>query len=326
MNQPCDPTDDSHSNSGSDGHGHRHGGHCDHHHGHAPAEGHGRAFAIAIVLNALFVGGEFCAGLWANSTALLADAGHNLSDVLSLLLAWGASALTRRAPAGRYTYGLRHSSILAALGNALLLMLACGAIAWEAVQRFGQPPAVAGLTVMIVAGIGIVVNGASALLFMRGSRHDVNVRGAYLHLAGDAAVSLGVVLAGAVMLFTGWYWLDPALSLVIVAVIAASTWGLLRESVELALQAVPRHIDIVAVDTWLRSQEGVTDLHDLHIWAMSTTESALTAHMVMPAGYPGDEWLDTLRMNLHLQFDIDHSTVQVEHGTTAHACALVQRA
>lgn len=265
---------------------------------------------------------EFAYGLNANSTALMADAGHNLSDVLGLLLAWGAAILVRKAPNERYTYGLRSTSILAALANAMFLLVVCGAIAWEAVQRFSQPPVVAGLTVTLVASVGIIINGLSAWLFVKGSKGDLNIRAAYLHMAADAAVSLGVVGAGIAMIFTGWYWLDPVISLVIVAVIIIGTWGLLRESVQLALSAVPAHIDVTAVETYLRQCPGVTEVHDLHVWGMSTTESALTVHLVMPEGYPGDAFMDDIMQTLKVRFSVHHSTLQVEQGTTDHACAL----
>ncbi|MDC8784723.1 cation diffusion facilitator family transporter [Roseateles koreensis] len=308
-----------HANAGhSHGHGHGHG-----HHHHGDPANHGRAFLVAIVLNSLFVVLEFGYGFVANSTALMADAGHNLSDVLGLLMAWMATLLARKTPSERYTYGLRSTSILAALGNAVLLFVACGAIALEAVQRFSSPPPVAGMTVILVAAAGIVVNGFSAWLFMRGSKDDLNIRGAYLHMAADAAVSLGVVLAGAAILYTGWNWLDAALSLVIVAVILWGTWGLLREAVHLALDAVPAHIDAAAVLAYLAEQPGVRDVHDLHIWGMSTTETALTAHLVMPAGYPGDGPIDAIAQGLRQRFSILHSTLQVELGEIAHpTCAL----
>jgi cobalt-zinc-cadmium efflux system protein len=292
------------------------------HAGHGRPHNAGRAFGIAIALNSLFVCIEFGYGYLANSTALMADAGHNLSDVLGLLLAWGAAVLGRRAPSTRYTYGLRSSSILAALGNAMLLLVACGAIAWEAIGRLSQPPVVASMTVILVAAVGIVVNGISAWLFAKGSKNDINLRGAYLHMAADAAVSLGVVVSGIVMLYTGWYWLDPVVSLLIVAVILVGTWGLLRESTQLALSAVPAHIDPHAVQAYLRQCPGVADVHDLHIWGMSTTESALTVHLVMPQGYPGDAALDAITQGLQAQFLITHSTLQTEQGTTAHACAM----
>ena len=265
---------------------------------------------------------EFAYGLIANSTALMADAGHNLSDVLGLLLAWGAAILARKAPSERYTYGLRSTSILAALANAMFLLVACGAIAWEAIQRFSQPPVVAGLTVTLVAGIGIVINGLSAWMFVKGSKGDLNIRGAYLHMAADAAVSLAVVVAGVAMLITGWYWLDPVISLMIVVVIMIGTWGLLRESEQLALNAVPAHIHVSAVETYLRQCPGVSDIHDLHIWGMSTTESALTVHLVMPEGYPGDAFMDDIMRTLKERFFVHHSTLQMEEGTTDHSCAL----
>lgn len=300
------------------GHGHGHG-----HHHHHPAPGDNmRAFAISVALNALFVVIEFVYGFIANSTALMADAGHNLSDVLGLLLAWGAALLAKSKPDGRYTYGLRSSSILAALANALLLMVACGAIAWEAVLRFAHPPAVAGLTVSVVAGIGVLVNGFSAWLFMAGRKDDLNVRGAYLHMAADAAISLAVVVSGLVVMWTGWTWLDPAASLVIVLVIVVGTWALLRESTQLVLAAVPANIDADKVQRFLEQRPGVLEVHDLHIWAMSTTEAALTAHVVMPGGYPGDAAIDEIVELLRHDFGIDHTTLQVEEGTTDHGCAL----
>ncbi|HEY4316669.1 MAG TPA: cation diffusion facilitator family transporter [Herbaspirillum sp.] len=301
------------------GHGHSHG-HGGHHHG-MPAD-HNTAFTVAVTLNTIFVAIEFAYGYLANSTALMADAGHNLSDVLGLLLAWGAAVLAKRAPSARYTYGLRSTSILAALGNAMLLLLASGAIAWESIHRFMAPPPVAGMTVTLVALAGIAVNGISAWLFVKGSKGDLNIRGAYLHLMADAAVSLGVVVAGVAMLLTGWYWLDPVISIVIVGVIVIGTWGLLRESVQLALNAVPAHIESEAIGVYLRRLPGVSDIHDLHIWGMSTTECALTVHLVMPDGYPGDAFMDKVMQELKAQFSIHHSTLQIEQGTTDHACVL----
>lgn len=302
--------------------------HCEHTHGgghhHGDPHNHGRAFVIAIALNTAFVTIEFAYGFMANSTALMADAGHNLSDVLGMLLAWGAMMLARQEPSERYTYGLRSSSILAALANAMLLMAACGAITWEAVLRFSQPPVVAGLTVTCVAGIGIAINGLSAWLFIKGSKGDLNIRATYLHMMADTAVSLGVVAAGVMMMFVGWYWLDPLISLVIVAVIVAGTWRLLRESVQLALNGIPAHIDASAVADYLRQCPGVADIHDLHIWGMSTTESALTVHLVMPEGYPGDAFMDDITQTLKERFSVQHSTLQLEQGTTAHACVIMQ--
>jgi cobalt-zinc-cadmium efflux system protein len=302
-------------------HGHGHG--FGHHHNHTPPADAGRAFVLSIGLNAAFVVIEFFYGFIANSTALMADAGHNLSDVLGLVLAWGAALLTKSAPTRRFTYGLRGSSILAALLNALLLMVACGAIAWEAVLRFAHPEPVAGTTVSIVAGIGVLVNGFSAWLFMSGSKDDINVRGAYLHMAADAALSLGVVVAGLVVMYTGWAWLDPAVSLVIVVIIVAGTWSLMKESVQLALAGVPANVDAGKVNAYLAAQPGVSEVHDVHIWAMSTTETALTAHLVIPGGYPGDATIDGIVAHLREEFSIHHCTLQVEQGTTEHAgCAL----
>jgi cobalt-zinc-cadmium efflux system protein len=302
-------------------HEHQHHDHAHGHHHAAPAS-HGRAFALAIGLNSAFVVIEFAYGFIANSTALMADAGHNLSDVLGLVLAWGAAVLARRVPQGRYTYGLRSTSIMAAMLNALLLMFACGAIAWEAVQRLSNPGPVAGITVAVVAGVGIAVNGLSAWLFMAGSKDDLNLRAAYLHLAADAAISFGVLLAGVAMLLTGWFWLDPALSIVIVGLILLGTWGLLREALEMMLGAVPGKVDAPGVQLFLESRPGVTAVHDLHIWSMSTTETALTAHLVMPQGYPGDIFVDDTAAALKHTYSIDHSTLQVELGTTVHGCAL----
>jgi cobalt-zinc-cadmium efflux system protein len=288
-------------------HGHSHGHH------HAPAD-FGRAFAIGTVLNLAFVVIEGGAGIAVNSMALLADAGHNLSDVLGLLIAWGGAELAKRPASPRFTYGLRSSSILAALANAVLLLLAVGAIATEAVQRFADPQPISGGIVMIVAGVGILVNTATALLFVRGRKDDINVRGAFLHMAADAAVSAGVVIGGALILWTGSSWIDPLISLAIIAVILWSTWGLLKESVVMALQAVPANIDPAKVEATLSALPGVERVHDLHIWPMSTTESALTAHLVMPAGHPGDAFLDGLQHKLEHDFGIGHATVQIELG------------
>lgn len=295
-------------------HGHNHG------HSHESA-GYGRAFAIGAALNLGFVAAEAGFGLVSGSLALVADAGHNLSDVLGLLLAWGASLLVRRRPTLRRTYGLRRTSILAALANAVLLLVAIGAIAWEALRRFGDPGPVAGGTVIGVALVGVAVNGVTALLFMRGQRDDLNLRGAFLHMAADAGVSLGVAIAGVTILTTGWRWLDPLVSLAIVAVIFVGTWGLLRDSVNLALDAVPGEIDTDAVRRYLLNLPTVTDVHDLHIWAMSTTETALTAHLVLPGGHDGDALLARACRELHDRFGIEHSTLQVERGDPAFACS-----
>lgn len=299
--------------------------HAHHEHSHTSIH-YGHAFLIAIILNTSFVIAEFVYGVIANSTALMADAGHNLSDVLGLVMAWGATLLARRAPTTHFTYGLRSSSILAALANAVLLLIACGGIAWEAIYRFTASPVVAGSTVIWVATLGIVINGASAWLFMRGSKHDLNIRGAYLHMLADAAVSFGVVLSGLIIILTGWYWLDPLMSLIIVAVIVVGTWSLLRESTQLVLLAVPKSVDLLKVSQFLQQQAGVTAIHDLHIWAMSTTEAALTVHLVMPAGYPGDVFMDQLTQTLKTRFSIAHSTLQIEQGTTEHNCCLYTEA
>ncbi len=293
-------------------HDHAHG-HGHHGHVHAPAS-FDRAFQIGIALNAGFVAVEAGFGIYANSVALLADAGHNLSDVFGLLLAWGAAAAAKRAPSKRFTYGWRKSSILAALFNALFLFVAVGAIAIEALQRLTGSEHVEGDIVMIVAGIGILINGGTALLFARGRKGDINIRGAYLHMAADAAVSAGVVVAGFVILQTGWWWVDPLTSAVIVAVILIGTWGLLRESVLMALDAVPPSIDPHAVEDALAGLPGVARVHDLHIWPMSTTEAALTAHLVVPGGEAGDAFLHAACAMLQSRFGIAHSTLQVERG------------
>lgn len=298
----------SHNHSGHTGHAHGHAGHS-----HAPAD-FGRAFAIGTALNLGFVLVEGLAGVFTGSMALLADAGHNLSDVLGLLIAWGGASLAKRPASRRFTYGLSSSTILAALANAVLLLFAVGAIALEAVQRFRDPPPVEGVTVMVVAGIGILINGATAFMFMRGRESDINIRGAYLHMAADAGVSAGVVLGGAVILFTSAAWIDPAMSLVIVAVILWSTWGLLRDSVTMALHAVPPGIDPEKVEAALATLPGVTRVHDLHIWPMSTTDVALTAHLLIPDGHPGDAFLDDAQHRLAHDFGIGHTTLQIEVG------------
>ena len=244
--------------------------------------------------------------------ALLADAGHNLSDVLGLLIAWGAATLGRRTPKGRYTYGFRSSSILAAFLNALLLLVAIVVIAVEAIRRFSEPAPVAGGTVMIVATVGIVINTATALLFMSGRKGDLNIKGAFLHMAADAAVSAGVVVAGFFIVKTGLSWIDPVTSLVIVAVIAIGTWGLLRDSVNMSLQAAPPGIDPLEIGSFLRAQDGVQEFHDLHVWPMSTTETALTVHLLMPSGYPGDTYTARVAAALKEKFGIDHATIQIE--------------
>lgn len=294
-----------------------------HHHHHPPASpSPGRAFALGVALNVGFVAIEATFGLLSNSLALLADAGHNLSDVLGLLLAWGATLLARQRPTSQRTYGLRSSSILAALFNALLLLIAVGGITWEAVRRLGEAVPVASNTVMLVAGAGILINTATALLFWKGHEHDANLRGAFLHMAADAAVSAGVVIAAFAMGMTGWLWLDPVVSLVIVVVIVLGTWGLLRDSLDMALDATPRGIDTQKVRDWLAGRPGVSEVHDLHIWAMSTTETAMTAHVVRPLGADHDQFLHDACAELASKFKIGHVTIQVETSHGAHACAL----
>ncbi len=306
-----------HSHSGHDhAHDHDHDhGHAGHSHTHVP-KNFGPAFLIAIGLNVGFVVVEAIFGWLGNSVALLADAGHNLSDVLGLVVAWVATLLAARLPTARFTYGLRGSSILAALFNGVFLLVAVGAIAWEAVLRLAHPEPSAGWTVILVAAAGIVVNGVTALLFASGSKDDINIRGAFLHMAADAAVSAAVVVAGILILITGAQWLDPIASLLVCAVIVWTTWSLLRDSVFMSLDAVPAKIDPRAVRTYLESQPGVAGLHDLHIWPMSTTEIALTAHLVMPAGHPGDAFLHQLCEELEQRFGISHATVQIEVDKT----------
>lgn len=297
---------DQHQHGGDhvhDGHGHHH---------HAPPKDFNAAFALGTALNLGIVVLQAVYGLIAHSTALLADAGHNLSDVLSLVVAWGAAGLAKRPATARYTYGLRGSSIVAALFNAVFLLVVLGGIAWEAIQRFSEPVEVQGKIVMAVAAVGIVINGISAWLFASGRKGDINVRGAFLHMLSDAFVSFGVVCAGGLILFTGWVWLDPAVTLVIVGIIVYGTWGLLRDSWGMALAAVPRGIDPEKVRDYLGSLPGVRIIHDLHIWPMSTTETALTCHLVMPSGHPGDQFTMDIAHELHERFGIGHATVQVE--------------
>jgi len=292
------------------GHDHRHHGHG---HAHAPAD-FGRAFGIGILLNIAFVAVEATYGFIAGSMALLADAGHNLSDVLGLAVAWIGATLAKRPPSRRFTYGLRGSTILAALANALLLIAATGAIVLEAVQRLASPPAVAGGTVIAVAAVGVVINLATAMLFVRGRKGDINIRGAYLHMAADAAVSAGVVVAGLAIMWSGARWIDPVTSLVIAAVILWSGWGLMKEALAMSVAAVPRGIDIDQVEHALAAMDGVAAVHDLHVWSMSTTETAMTAHLLVPAGHPGDLFLARVQQAMRDRFGIDHATVQIEVG------------
>jgi cobalt-zinc-cadmium efflux system protein len=316
--------DHAHEHEHEHDHGHDHkGGH--HHHHHAPKAGQGRTFAIAVGLNLLIVVVQAVYGFLAHSTALLADAGHNLSDVLGLLLAWGAVWLGTREPSERYTFGLGSSSILASLANAALLLFACGAIVLEAVQRLLNPAPVAGLDVFIVATLGMVVNGFSAWLFMRGSKEDLNVRGAFLHMAADAGISAAVAVSGLVILFTGASWIDPLMSIVVVGVIVVGTWSLGRDAMCLAMAAVPPSVDKPGIEKYLADLPGVTDVHDLHVWALSTTENAMTAHLVMPEGHPGDVFVDGIVGTLRRDHAMHHATLQVEMGTTEHRCAMGHR-
>ncbi len=278
-----------------------------------------RVFAIGVTLNVTYAAIEAGAGFWLNSLSLIADAGHNFSDVLGLLLAWAAVWLSRRKPSSSHSYGLGRSSILAAMGNAMLLFAALGVIVWESMTRFANPQPIMTGPVVWIATIGILINGFTAWLFMRGSKTDINVRGAYLHMVADAAVSLGVVVSALVMAWTGWHWLDPLTSLIIAAVIAVGSWRLLVDSARLSLDGVPPHIDARAVAKYLASDAHVTDLHDLHIWALSTETVALTAHVVCPAGHPGDAWLANVCEELSEKYDIDHATIQVETGLEVHA-------
>jgi cobalt-zinc-cadmium efflux system protein len=295
--------------------------HGDHAHGHSHAS-FGRAFLIGIVLNSGFVIAEAAYGFFANSLALLADAGHNLSDVLGLVLAWAAASLVKRQPSARYTYGMKRTSILASLANAMLLLVASGAIILEAVRRLDAPQPVAETTVILVALVGILINGATALGFMAGRKNDLNIRGAFLHMMTDALVSLGVVVSGLVVLATGWLWLDPAVSVTIALVIVVGTWSLLRDSINLALDAVPANIDRTAIQSYLLGLPGVSEVHDLHIWAMSTTEVAMTAHLVRPGAGLDDQLLMQACHELAHRFGIGHATLQVEAGDPAHPCAL----
>lgn len=309
-----------------EGHGHDHG-HEGHNHGalghvHAPAN-FGSRFAIGIGLNAAFVLIEVIYGVASNSVALLADAGHNLSDALGLGVAWAAVILAKRKPTSRFTYGLGSTSILAALFNAVFLLVVVGGLTWEAVQRFSQPEAVGGKTVMIVAACGIVLNGFCAWLFASGSKGDLNVRGAFMHMASDALVSLGVVIGGFIILMTGWHWIDPVMSIVINLVIVAGTWSLLTGSLTMSLNAVPAGIDMAKVRAFLLSLPGVTALHDLHVWSLSTTETALTCHLVTPEGHPGDDMLAHAAEELEEHFGIGHVTLQPERApSAAHVAAM----
>jgi len=294
-------------------HGHQSHSHHDRHgpHGHMP-KNFGRAFALGIALNTVYIVVEFVFGLLSGSMALLADAGHNLSDVLGLAVAWAGAELAKRPPTDRFTYGLGGSSILAALLNGLLLLVACGAIAWEAIERFSAPAQIASTTVIIVAAIGIAINFGTAMLFMGGQKDDINIRGAFLHMMADAGVSAGVVVGGVLIFYTGYNWIDPLVSLFIVALIFWSTWGLLSEAIRMSLAGVPRNVNLDEVQDFLASLQGVQAVHDLHIWPMSTSENAMTAHLVMPGGHPGKDFLADVQTSMKSGFAIHHITIQIE--------------
>ncbi|MFV0345985.1 MAG: cation diffusion facilitator family transporter [Bacteroidales bacterium] len=299
-------------------HTHEHG-HSHHHHVHPTEVSHGRAFAIGIGLNVVFVIVEVIYGLIANSSALLADAGHNASDVLGLVFAWTAAWLATIRPKGKYTYGLRKSTILVSILNALLLFGAVGFIAWDAIGKFKNPEPVAGTQVIIVAAIGIIINTATALMFMKGQKDDLNVRGAFLHMAADAGVSLGVVIAGVLINLTGLHWIDPLTSFLIIIVILWGTWRLFTDSIDLALDAVPKNIKLEEVRNFLLSQEEVHNIHDLHVWAMSTTQVALTAHLVV-LRTPDDSFMGSLQKKLEHKFGINHTTFQIENKEMEKDC------
>ncbi len=293
------------------GHGHHH-----------TIDNYSRAFAIGIGLNIIFVIIEAIYGHLAGSMALLADAGHNLSDVFSLVLAWGATMLAARANTLKRTYGLRKATVMASLFSAVLLLVALGGIALEAYKRFSQPEPVAGVTVIVVAAIGVVINAATALLFVKGQQHDLNIKGAYLHMAADAAVSLGVVLGGVGILYTGWLWIDPLLSIIIVVVVFIGTWSLLRDSLNYAMDAVPHGIDAAAIRVYLLQHERVERVHDLHVWPLSTTQVALTVHLVVSDTSIDNNFLCDLQRDLHRDFGIEHSTIQLESLDGDNFCML----
>lgn len=334
-----------HTHNHDKDHGHAHHAGCSHHHGHAHGHSHGhshahghghghhghhhhvpknfdRRFAIGAGVNMAFVVLELTFGFISNSLALIADAIHNFSDVVGLLLAWGGAWLARLMPSARRTYGFRSATILAALTNAALLFVVVGAIVIEAFHRFMQPTETAGMTVVWVALAGIAINGGTAMLFWHGQKDDINIRGAFLHMAADAAVSLGVVIAALGIMATGWLWIDPVISLLIAAVILWSTWGLAKESLHLSLAGVPPQIDHAAVKEWLGSLPGVTEVHDLHIWAMSTTENALTVHLLRPDAPADDAFLQMIGKELAERFQIHHPTIQIEIGNAKDSCKL----
>lgn len=285
-------------------------------------DNYNRAFAIGIGLNIAFVIIEVVYGTIADSMALLADAGHNLSDVVSLVLAWGASVLAAKSTTWKRTYGLRKATVMASLMSAVILLVALGGITWEAFSRFTDPPPVAGVTVMVVAAVGVVINTLTALLFVKGQHHDLNIRGAFLHMAADAAVSLGVVIGGVVIMQTGWLWVDPLISIIIVLVVFVGTWGLLKDSLNYAMDAVPDKIDMQAINDFLLAQERVVRLHDLHVWPLSTTEVALTVHLVVKDEHIDNTFLHQLQEDLHHGYGIGHATFQIESIRGEDLCML----
>ncbi len=293
-----------------------------HSHHHHEINNYNRSFAIGIALNVIFVIIEVSYGLVADSLALIADAGHNLSDVMSLMLAWGASHLATKHPTNKRTYGLRKVTIMASLLSAVLLLVALGGIAWESVERLSSPQPVDGVIIIVVAAIGVVINTATALLFVKGQKHDLNIRAAYLHMAADAAISLGVVIAGVAIMLTGWLWLDPLISLFIVVVILLGTWHLLRDSINLSIDAVPQGINVAEIKSYLSALKNVSDIHDLHVWALSTTETALTVHLVTNHELIDNCFLEEIQEHLHQHFNIAHATIQVENEKGDYNCAL----
>ena len=305
-------------------HSHSHHDHSHAGHHHAPAD-YNRAFIVGLLLNGGFVLTEFGFGSLANSVALIADAGHNLSDVLGLLLAWMGSVLARRQPSARYTYGWQKSSILAAFLNSIFLLVATGGIVWETLHRLLNPSDVKGAIIIGVAAVGIVINTATALMFLSGREGDMNIRAAFQHMAADALVSVGVVLAGIGILLTRWLWLDPVFSLIVSSLIIFTTWRLLKDSFHLAVDGVPHNINERAVHTYLSERPGVMQVHDLHIWSMSTVDTALTAHLVTPAGHPGDQFLAQICQELRDHFGIQHSTLQIEIGDSSYPCLLAEK-
>jgi len=291
----------------------------DHKHG---MNNHNRAFAIGVILNVLFVFIEAGYGFIAGSLALIADAGHNLSDVLSLLLAWGASLLASKKPTKKRTYGFRRVTILTSLVSALFLLVTLGGIAWESVRRFFDPQPVKEIIIIVVAAIGVVINSITALLFISGKKHDLNLKGAYLHMAADAGVSLGVVIAGIAMMLTGRLWIDPAISILIVVIILIATWGLLRNSINLSIDAVPEGIDLCEIENYLIGLKSVSCTHDLHVWALSTTETALTVHLVTTRNSIDNTFLIKIQKHLHDHFGIGHTTIQIEQESSENNCRL----